>query len=618
MTACEGVSLRPVPVVQKSMIFHDGGEFAVPIGPCLYTPTIVPTTTFNNNGGVITFNVPPPDKNIAMARMLFIKWYFQITLNMTAGLSGWAVQPGVSDAPRAFPATQVITTVSAQLNNSSVTLQPYYLINALMNCNVSNELKARWFSQCPCMIDEYQNYNDANVQYSNVAAPGVTRSNVQGVVSDPLQSLGQSPANFQTSRGSYPLNIIQNDNVAAGNPATAVIQFSSMEPIWVSPFNGTNDDYSIMGLTNFQIQCTLGDMSRIWSHNNGPAVGSQFSTFNNATVSLYTNPEVHVIWMTPPEAIPVPMSLVYPYSLVNYYTTSANGNTPINGLTDFTVTTQNIQLTSIPNRILIFAQRTKSTQDVTTSDTFAQLKSIQIQYDNQSGMLSSASAEDLYYMSYMNGYEGSWIQWSQTKGSVFILDTTKNFALNRPDEAPSISTNKQFQITATFKNLNVHPVLFDVWIVTISSGAMQIAGGQTDLNSTVLTQQDVMSIKASGTRMVAKESNTFYGTGLQRIKTGLRSAGRKVYSGLKRAHDYGQQTKILSRGLQTASNIAGIYQQPALTMGLSNASKAARELGYGMYGAGGYRGGAMMSQQELHERAMEDEEDEDDGESEEY
>lgn len=589
-------TLRPEAVVNPNMQFHNAGRFGVMVGPKMFTPTIIPTTAFQANGGVITFQCPPPGIDTAMGRMVFIKWYVQVAITATAGASGYAIDPGVYDAPRAFPVSQCISNVKVTLNNSSVTLNTNYVINAFSRCNLNNEIVSRWLSLTPSALDEFQNYNDAYATYFPNAGAGAP---VLGEVSDPLASLGQSMCKISPNRGGYPLQIVSNTQGAPGSTQTAVVKFTSMEPLWVSPFNGTSEDYSLIGLNSFQISVTLTpDLQRVWSHNGDNA---RASTFQSITASLYNNPEVHLNWMTPPSSVPIPPAVVYPYSQVDIYQTDFTQLIPPMTTTGQLVS-NNIQLTSIPNRILIFISPQIGTKNAMTSDTFARIDQISITFDNQTGILASASSEDLFFESLGNGLQMSWAQWSQTIGSVFILDACKNLPLQNWDEAPSESINKQFQIQVTAFNINTTKTFaLSMYIVVISSGLLTIEQGTTMQQTTVLTRDDIVTAVSNPNKSVMQQTGTFYGGKLGDLVRTIGRVGNQVSNFTKKHH-------LLSRGMAWAE---GGFKPPSF-------SNIVKSQGYGlMTGMGGqYSGGAYAQKGALKRQAMDDGYDDDDDEPE--
>jgi hypothetical protein len=486
-----------------------------------YAPTVLPTQQYNPSGGITTFQILPSSLSTATDRNILIKYFVQVAIAATASTSGTGnlVDIGLYDAPRAFPLSQCITNISIEINGQGVSLNLYYCVNAFTRLNFKAHQFARNLSTCPSSLDEFQDYNGwqnggggfAYTGYLN----GTMVSNTKGAVCDPLQAYGQGDSRRLPNRGGYPMSIIGSgvttllgtttvNAVGQGNAGITAVQFISMEPFWVSPFDAIATDYSFMGISSINVTINFQNLNRVWCHNGAvnlpnsvaPIAGTRgnpnASTFTNMAVTFFQAPECHVLYMNPSLAIPVPNTLLYPFSNCQILNDAGTTQTVAPG-GQFTMNSQVIQFNSIPSRVVIWAERTQNSKDVNTTDTFANLQNISITYDTQQGILSSATTEDLYWQSVNNGLDMSLTQWLTTTGSVFILDWGKNMSINKADEAPGVEVTKNFQYRATFVNINpVETIQFTLYTMWISNGTMTITRG-TSINQTApLTKMDVI------------------------------------------------------------------------------------------------------------------------------
>lgn len=585
-------NLRTVSVVTPNMQFHNSGTYAVPLGNMLYTPTVIPTTAFDANGGTVTFQAQPPSNTVAMDRSIFVKWSIQVDITAIAGASGNAFDPGVFDAPRFAPMSQCVSTVSCNLNNSTVSLNTNFAINAFSRCNMDNNDTSFCLSLMPSRLDQFQNYSDAQNFAIPNGAPGTNTNgapgSLTGVVADPLQSFGQVDGNYTGNRGAWSLTNLTNGNGLPGTTQNASFQFTTMEPLWLSPFGAsTEDNYSLVGLTSFTVQFTLNNLTRVWSHSDHPNA-SIINPTTGIRVTILANPELHVTWLTPSQAITIPDTVLYPFSAVVPYQTSTITAAP--GVI-WTQATQNIQLDTIPTRMIIFCERQQSTKTITTTDTFALLKNISITFDNQSGILAQASQEDLYLESLKNGLQMTYLQYTRTVGSIFILDTCKNLCLTKMEEAPGQNENKQFQITTTWQNINqTQTIPFTVWILVINAGLITVSNGQIVQQTGVLTKADVLNSISDPNKQVMQPSASFFGGRVNDYGSGINSFFKKA-------------NKFVSGVGSTGRNVQG---QMASFQPATGGYRPHRSFGRALIG------GAMIDKETLRKRAYEEMVDDDD------
>jgi hypothetical protein len=86
----------------------------------------------------------------------------------------------------------------------------------------------------------------------------------------------------------------------------------------------------------------------------------------------------------------------------------------------------NIQLNAIPKWILIFAREGNNNLTASSTDTALNIYNISINFDNVSGILSSASEQDLFKISKANGLECTWEQWHGASTDFSVTGTTGN------------------------------------------------------------------------------------------------------------------------------------------------------------------------------------------------
>jgi hypothetical protein len=146
-------------------------------------------------------------------------------------------------------------------------------------------------------------------------------------------------------------------------------------------------------------------------------------------------------------------------------------------------------------------------QTITTSASFLTINSISINLNNVSGILASATQEDLWKMSIANHSTQSWLEFSGqasnsnnatglgeivgTTGSILVLSPALNLSLSNMLSNSSIGQfNFQFTINVT-NNLGVS-VQPEILVITANSGMFVTSMGSSSIFTGLLTKQLVL------------------------------------------------------------------------------------------------------------------------------
>jgi hypothetical protein len=602
-------NVKPKALINPQLEFSDNGKFGVEIGGIKYNATQTVCQSNAPNGGTYTFNAQPPGIDIAMCRKVIVKWQFTVTLTNSGGTKqGSYLYLGTYDCPRAFPASQCITSCNAQLNGGGLSLNTNQVINGLLRCNLHNH-DFKDLSAAPSMLDTVQDYAvPLNRPASN------SNYGMIGTVNSPMSSFGNVASYYKCPRGSWEIFNIQEPDI---NNTT--FTFVTYEPLWLAPFDANPKNFGLIGLANFVLSITASNFSRVWCHNNKDTTNGVTLTSVSAILSDY--PVLYTTFITPHEAIPIPKVCLYEFTDIIQYNTDTSATNAIPSLSSTSVTTSNVQLTTIPQRILVFVERTQATKTAFTTDTFARIDFVSIQWDNQNGDLSAASGYQLWEMSHDNGYQGEWIDWSRGCGSVLILDVAKNLSLSQIDEAPGMTCNKQLQIKVGFTNINPYDdIFFSVWTVIMYPGVITIEDGGMSKQTGVLSREDVRHAIEEPIHGEMTQAHNYFGSGI-----------KDVTKFFRKSHEFLSKHKPLSKALSAAQHL-GYDVHPAFGV----ASKIASATGYGMRRrrrmhagrgrkrtrrGGSFLGGAMMNKEELRKKYLEsagDDDDDDDESEEEY
>jgi hypothetical protein len=528
--------------------------------------TYVVLPSNNASTSQLIYNSPPPNANIVIDRHVQSVMPFNLQFTGTAGASGRLLDIGTYSAPRAYPQAQVLSTMSSTINNASVSMNTADVWNAFTRCGISPEEIKMGASLCPTMLDQFQNYSDMS---------GPTTG--YGTALNPLGLYGNNT--YQPPRGGFSgIEVISNPNVGAGNAATAEVNLTTTEYIYLSPFLfGDQMDVGLVNVNTLTFQFKFGNLSRLWSQSTDPNAG----VISGINVTFNGMPSLLFNYITP--AIPIPRSLVIPYHNVDAYPTEMQAS--VNPGADFSQPSANIQLNSIPSRMLIYLRQRNADLTYTSSDVYARINALTINWNNKNGLLAGASAQQLYKMSEANGLNMSWDAYNKYVGGPLIIEFGKDICLDvQKGEAPGLLLNGQLQVNITSAtNLNtVNSIQYALYIVIISSGIITIVDNTSIQQNSVLTRQDVLNTFNTPNAAIEHHHKTFdYYGGKFSLSKALSGANRFL-----------KDTKAIS----TAAKLAG---HPAI-------ATAARSYGYGLvseYG-GSRSGGAMARRGHMKHRLL--------------
>ena len=230
--------------------------------------------------------------------------------------------------------------------------------------------------------------------------------------------------------------------------------------------------------------------------------------FLTNTINIIPNPAIHLRFISPGEieVYDIPRFPVYPYHLLTTYPTDLPPVLP--GMTD-TSQNSNIQIPSIPRRIVIAIISQVNFESYQQATNFGPIQQISVTFGSKTGILSSASQRDLYQIAIKNGVQMSWPEWAGLSmpnyngvvrnftgiGSVLPLLIPEDIAVNNPETTTSgvlESTNIQVSVTWT----NVHPTQTmqpRLMVIVDQEGIFGINDSTTFLQTGMITREQVLN-----------------------------------------------------------------------------------------------------------------------------
>lgn len=467
----------------------------------------------STSNSAISFNIQVPSENIVVSREVLLDTDVYFTISITnVPVGDTAFNYGETDAPQAFPLNSLFTTCSAQINNTNVSCNLQDVLPSILRLNNNRELY-RYNGMCPVLPDQaYKSFAD-----------GVGASN------NPLGDYqDQSYDGDLLPRGAYPIQAFQmvhqifgggqnvspvSTNVADTWTITGYIHVT--EPLLgLSPFIYGEPEYNKQGLVGINAMSFVFNIDssckRFWSTANdytySVALGTQVQQ------NPFQNCRMLVNFLSTQPTDLVSAKNVVPYMDLPRYLSlqSATGN--LNAGASATYNSQNIQINQLPDYFIINVRKPMSQQSVKDSSSFLRINSISVNLNNTSGLLSSATAQDLWRISVNNHSTQSWAEFSgqsavannatglgslvSTTGSLLILSPAYDLSLPDYLSCGSIGQyNFQFQISVT--NIDADPVTPEIVIICVNSGIFTTLSGSSNIYTGILTKQMVLDAKTS-------------------------------------------------------------------------------------------------------------------------
>ena len=509
-------------------------DFAVKSGASQTTYQRFPATSASNSS--LIFSVQVPSENVVIGRDVLITTglSFTMTAGNSAGAGNAGAVPvgssafdyGVTDALQAFPMASLMTTATASINNTTVSVNLQDVLPSMLRLNNSRELY-RFNSSTPSLPDQ------AYARY------------IQGVGANNNPLAGYSNASYdidQVPRGAHPASIVitrtdgvsgatDNSPIAVNDDDTWVIEFSTVvaEPLFLSPFIFGDPEYNqqgLLGINNmnftFNIDATC---KRLFSTSNpyirtislGTAANPNGFTAGSAilTQNQPSSPALLFKFLSTQPSDLIETKNVVPYMDFPRYLTSSANTSSVAAQGSATLTSSNLQINQIPDLFIINIRKPMNSQTIQDASAFMTINNVSINLNNQSGLLSSASAYDLWRMSVKNGSTQSWAEFGglaqqsnstigigsfvDTTGSLLIIDPAYDLSL--PDYITSGSLgnyNFQFQVgvTNTLVADGGAALTPEICVIAVNSGIMTTQQGVSAIYTGILTKEMVLNAKS--------------------------------------------------------------------------------------------------------------------------
>jgi hypothetical protein len=465
-----------------------GGQNVV----CSTQPAISQSTS------ALTFNIQVPSEQTVVDRRIL--WAMTTTLTFTCANT---IVYGTDVCLAPFPNHQLCSTLQATINNNSTSINISDVLPALLKLEEGRELQ-RFSGTCPTASDVYYNYTDCQGQPNNATG------SFNVLTSELVNPRGAFYGYNVTTPGTA-----VNSGVSMTQAGTTyTITYSTCEPLicppflWGAPISNTAGMY---GVQNMNLVCNFKNGNRAIRFLTASA---QTGFSGTVTISTIANSRLLLNYLTPHPSDLMPARNVVPYMEYPRYF-SAPGTAIASGAVQ-TLVSNTYNLNQIPDKLVIFARIPSSTTlTPSNADTFLTIQSISINFNNNAGILSSASMADLYRYSVEAGSNQSWHefcgqvidgaalanstqtinvagQFIPTVGSVLVLDFARHIQLIEDYYAPGSLGNFQVQFSVNVFNQSSASITPDLVLITVNSGVFVTERGQSSVYTGILTKQDVL------------------------------------------------------------------------------------------------------------------------------
>jgi len=441
----------------------------------------------------IIFSLIPPSKDVYVSKKMYLDLACRFTLTGDAGVGNtivdqqtvapWGdIMVSQTDGLAFMPLqARACENFSLQLNQQTISGNMKDWLAPLCLYGYGKEDDETFMSTGPSKPDQF-------VRLGNWAALGDARNS--------LSSYGASE--FQ-NRGSFLYRIVSNTQFEA------VVDVEWTEQLMLSPLQVQNkDEQGFIGLNNLTLNLSLSRLERMWNHDS-----QNGSTVTSIAGTIQQRPQLRLCYLTPPLMSKASLNNTYPYYQVECYQSDNNSSLAAGSSEQYV--SNNVQLSSVPKRVYIYARKRDSDRSGFDADGYAAIRGIDVQFNNMSGILSSADERDLYDLSCRNGLTIPWTAWRYWLGGVMCLDFSRDIGLN---ELVSCGMQGQYnlQVTCNIENISDEPVTYTLFMVVVSEGSVKIVGTEVSKSvGAVVPQNLFQDLDAIESIPFHPESRNFYG-----------------------------------------------------------------------------------------------------------
>jgi hypothetical protein len=487
----------------------------------------------------LVYNVQVPSLQTVIDRRVIFGADFILKIVGTPANGARLVELGSKDALAPFPLQQMMATMTTTLNSSSISTNIPDVLPALLKLHDGRSL-AKYNSMCPTMPDNYFSYASTDVQGAN-NCPLSTYTNA-GYDNSFQPNGAWAPISWGTdaaaSNGTAP-------PVGDGTTAqTWYVKYHSDEPLlFLSPFTYATESNTqgMYGIQNMNFQFQFGNVQRVW----------RSGTAHSKVVSLQavSTPYLDFVFINGHPSDLLPSKNVVPYIEYPRYISSQNNKT-IAAAASETLYSQSLSLNVVPDKLVVFV-RSRDDTSTNVPDRFYPITNVSLNFNNSSGILSTAPQTSLFEISAENGLAVSYQEFRGYAsgapltngvpakvalcGSPLVLTLGKDIQLVQDYIAAGAIGNFNLQLQVQAYNQGAATASnLELVIICINSGILVIEQGVSSVYTGILTKEDVLKASEDPEAVGWSAHVRMTGAGLlDQIKTIAKKGALKLVEGSK-------------------------------------------------------------------------------------
>lgn len=502
--------------------------YAVIKGGQQITPTQFTATSFSNS--THTFSCQIPSEQTLIDREVKWRCTFQLLLTGVVGVTTVPlIEYGKSDSFASFPLQRLLTSLSVQINNNTVS-QNYTDILPILIRQMDTKRLQHYCGSTPTRPDIYTYVQPRDIVGSQINPVNINNpQNAQNFSNDP----------DYMGNGSYVLDSLVQTFGTVSTAPTALLQITVVEPLLMSPFvwgQPESNNQGIYGVQNLNFTMQIAsDPSRCFR--SGSANGFQSITAT-LPANAFSNSQLLFKFYTPHPSSLMPSRNVIPYSEYLSFRTAPNVSVA-SGLSA-TINSNSIQLNQVPSRIILGVAPNYSSlvnppfSTIPVGDFWAKVNSVSLQWNNGAGILSTAVPYDLFKFSKESGSNQSWGEFvgetntafsttlntysnvtTPMSGSLVMLSLAKHVQLVEDFFSVGSIGNFNLSVTVNYTNQTIATIAPALTIYVQNEGIFVTEKGSSSTFTALLNKNDVLDASMQGQpELTVSEASGLAGSGM--------------------------------------------------------------------------------------------------------
>jgi hypothetical protein len=507
--------IDPILVKDDILMTTDVLTYAVQKGGANVSVQRFPATSTSSTSHVYQINLP--STSVVLDRHLL--WHSEIEFDVTCPTPATGetpVQWGKNTVCAPFPLHQLVQNMSCQINNTTVSSTTNQILDPILRC-LDKKALARYNSTTAVYLDNYGKYSTIGAADNN-----------------PFAGYDKAVDPEYNPRGCVVCTVVSGN---AANGTTATIKFSVTEPIMLSPFLYGEQEHKsagIYGINNINFTMALDSQGK-------RALRRLDATGFSVGAIRYNDSYIECRFLTPHPSDLLPETNIVAYQEFTNYL-KAEGNIA-NGAAA-TITSNNIQLSSIPDKVIVWVRPKQGNLSYASPDAYASIESVSVLFNNQSGLLSSASKVELFNMAQEAGLKEGWLAYNgvssrtdavtglftqiATSGTPLVLNFGEHISISEDFYSAGSIGSFNFQITVVARNNLGDAFDAELNVMFLQSGAFVTASGVSSKYLGLLSKQQVLEASLQEPMAKSEMARLVGGGFFSRLLEGAKKVGRVV------------------------------------------------------------------------------------------